>query len=1198
MSTPPLKVVFRLPLKGKALIEASAGTGKTWTLTGVILRLLLEESADGVRDMREIIATTFTRAAAAEMRARIFARLEEMKKGLIAIVQHYNDHPDFLQDDEELLTRVATFIHAHHWDIHAHHWDEVLSHILQHNLAQGGLTSLIRTFERVELSLANIDEMFIGTLDSLYQRWNNELSIETGNDHDSKLTPSAQQEVAILSHDILRALINQEDSKTAQAIARYLEAQDLDKYSEELLNVLEDGATLPPVETDSVWNRASYQEGINVFRAMSAQEIEQYFALWDEAAKQEDLNKNQLKALKKNVAPDELCFATYGKKLLSEEEWSAQDYAFFKQWAKIKINNPAQQLKAENETTEALINIINGHLGWEKHIAQQTIVSLLEQLQQALPERLKQQGKTTYSQQLFKIINALDNSNHLTAYLAHRYPVLLVDESQDLNRQQTDLLKKIYIEVASKQGGLLLLVGDPKQALYRFRGGDVHNYQRLKETFAQDERYQLLENFRSSPALINELNALYLQNEESKDFGSDILYEAVTAAVEERAIVRYDTTAIQSPIQWQQYDEHEIFLTVSRLLSPKSTYGRKKDGKCQQLQPKDILILANNNKNVQRIRDYLYQQGIAVEAEQKTTVWQSEVGFEFFFLLKVLQNPYQRELRQRLLAGVFFQCTLETIKVLEEDDTLLANLNHALDSNRDTVQCLQAFLSANWQGQNVWQRLAGQNDPLKAQQDVLDLRQAISLIGQFMQENGRDLDRLIEWVQKQYVSDEDSQPRDMPIQNNAVRIMTVHKAKGLQAPVVLLALEQKDRISTSQLIKTYSAQGQAHWQFSDSDSKEADKREKENENARLLYVALTRAQDLLVVFLKSDEPKRKSDKPKSKNFSAFARLGISEKKPPREQADVFQQSHIMLDEGERLPSHESIYQEKRQKLAFSGWFKSSFTALSRLITEDVDVSSPDFALADEDSVVLNDEPTTFAARFPKGAQAGTFLHYLLEILDTQNPHTWEQSIKQACARFSIAPDVATHLSDYQDWLSRMVHAPLRSGATLATLCARQKVCEMHFSLFAQDNQPFDIQGLNKIMRDWGKRTTLNDFARNIRFLRGEIDLCYQYQDKFYIIDYKSNYLGNSPSDYQEANMQQAMDTHDYHLQALIYQLALHRYLQRNLPDYDPQYHLGGVEYFFLRGAQANERTGLLSVEIPFAQVEALDRLLQGGVKNL
>lgn len=328
------------------------------------------------------------------------------------------------------------------------------------------------------------------------------------------------------------------------------------------------------------------------------------------------------------------------------------------------------------------------------------------------------------------------------------------------------------------------------------------------------------------------------------------------------------------------------------------------------------------------------------------------------------------------------------------------------------------------------------------------------------------------------------------------------------------------------------------------------------------------------------------------------------------------------------------------KTAFYPWQKTSFTALSRELApleESLAIDLPDHhdALLDVDSDTkqlnqvlekpalenkslsnelldgnhaesIHANPLRFC--FPKGANSGSFLHKIFEKLDfstLNHRHHWSWFIKSIAEQFGLAQEFERHdmtlddtaIATLSDWIVEVLQTPLSSGATLANLPANQRLPEMGFSLGLQSQ--FSAPQLSQLMQSQGFHIHLPEQKKWFRFLQGEIDLIYAHQDKYYVLDYKSNFLGDDYASYCQANMQEAMNHAGYWLQAAIYLVALHRYLKLRLTHYDPDVHLGGVEYAFLRGMHpekyeqhnaGKQQTGVIFWQPDVSFVLALDAL--------
>jgi exodeoxyribonuclease V beta subunit len=268
--------------------------------------------------------------------------------------------------------------------------------------------------------------------------------------------------------------------------------------------------------------------------------------------------------------------------------------------------------------------------------------------------------------------------------------------------------------------------------------------------------------------------------------------------------------------------------------------------------------------------------------------------------------------------------------------------------------------------------------------------------------------------------------------------------------------------------------------------------------------------------------------------------------------------------------------------SFSGhiatdWRINSFSALTRDVH-----SGPAIPRAG-----AADDP---ALQFPAGSHVGSYLHLLLECLDFQGdiePQVLHHSARVA-ARFNL--DHERWGAGAAAWLARVIATPLDGqGLRLARLAPRARLNELEFDF---STRRVDIKALNSLLeRAAGETLPPLEVATFRGMVTGIIDLVFEYEGRFYIADYKSNFLGGQFSDYEPPGLEQAVYERRYDLQYLLYTLALHRYLRQRLGGYDYARHFGGIYYLFLRGMrpQSGPACGVYSARPDPVLVDALDR---------
>ena len=1204
--TPALEI----PLEGRALIEASAGTGKTWTLTGIILRLLIE----GGYPPREIIATTFTRKAAAEMQQRVHKRLHALRENLKAIAARYRAEETVLNDDDGLATRLDDIIGGSGGDL-------INRHLILNAVAKHGLDGLIAIFSRVESLQARLDELFIGTIDSLCQRWLAEFALETGNDERLQInenSPALEETI----HDTLRRLLHENHQHDPETFAQMLADgayHDSDAYLAAAREATSHRhAAIDSGDASADYDRDRHQALTRQLRELDAAVIADWQALTREPAFTAATNGRYSWHKNLDALPALIAQLKEDRTLTGDSTKLAPGFTA----PNFKNGHDALAARFTAHPFTLLIRELlavrdarQNHLD---HHKRQTIASLLETVRQTYPQALEARGETTFSEKTARINEALAHPQYganLAHYLTRRYPVMLVDESQDLNDEQAALLERTYLrEDGERKHGFLLLVGDPKQAIYGFRGGDVANYNRLKTRFRPDEQHRLDTNRRSSPNLIAALNEHYLQDDNAR-LGADITYHEARAANPAQTILAADGSPIARPMQWtnsgtnQDSETDTIAALVARLT----------DG--TGIAPRDIQILMRSNSSLETLQNKLHAQHIDSERSHDRSIFTGAVARTFADLLAALEQPEHRDRQNRLLSGLYYgysQQDLDRLAAIEQgeiparaDELTLAELREALTQAHDAWQSWGLLAALNplltHEKHNIWQTLAACPAPDNLRH-LLDLRHIQTILAEHAPKQRPA--QFGAWWRAQLATPPDADWAKAPPLpgQNAVHLLTIHKAKGLEAPVVILATGSNHKGGGANPVPT--------WRYRDGDTirislaKPAntpiDQQENE-EQRRLLYVGLTRAKNLLLVAHRECKPDKANPTPTEKLYLTYAqnpgRCPHAGETSAEALAARPYRAHPSHEPPANPPPQQSGEEQGRGcenprsttptwRTRFQGWQRSSFSALLRDAIEPTSPDLADYAVAAPQNAPDAPPDADIRYTFPRGTAPGSALHAVLERIRPDNRRDWRRYLEHDNRQWQLGLEPA-QLDACENWLEAIQHCELpQSRISLGASKQGTHRSEYGFTLGSDARAALDIPAINAHFAAHGHPLHLSDKHRHIRYLRGEIDHLYQHDGRYYILDYKTNHLGNSPADYTPENIRAAMGDHHYWLQAALYQVALHRLLQTRLADYDPARHLGGIEYLYLRGIDpAHPANGKYGWNYPPEFIAGLDRIL-------
>ncbi|MDO5769159.1 MAG: UvrD-helicase domain-containing protein, partial [Psychrobacter sp.] len=585
-----------IPLTGEHLIEASAGTGKTWTLTGILLRLLIEAK----RPPEQIIATTFTRAAAAEMRQRVHDRLIDFYQ-VLQWVSNLQDNPDFqealypkelqiLPDDNENTEKRTASQKASHNNTRTktktdkksklldpkaraeliekrQNWlkeqaklagmsekadDPINLHLVGFLLDHIATYPLADAIRRTELILTTLDKLFVGTLDSLAQKWLAEYSAETGYQKGMGITDDVQVVTDAIIHDELRRFQSQlyfNQPKIYQLLQQQDKLTTIDDHRGAVKKALTFiSAPIDEVNVGNPFDFIELEALLDEFKALDLQDVEPYFD--SDYRSNKGISAGTTLGKKLDLIPEiQLAVQQYGSNFL--ENLSNENMGLYDAIKKLFpnaegkttgfktkneenyeefINLPTiKVLKAIHDQTDALDNYLNNII---TNLNRNIAISVRDKL----ASRLEERNETTFTLQMVRLNQALSGrqGQKLARYIRHHYPVALIDESQDINGEQAQMIERIYLSSQAthnptheqllsgvnpsasgtatdssrnekKINTFLLLVGDPKQAIYGFRGGDVANYNYMKAKFG-DSIMTLNLNRRSNAQLIDALN--------------------------------------------------------------------------------------------------------------------------------------------------------------------------------------------------------------------------------------------------------------------------------------------------------------------------------------------------------------------------------------------------------------------------------------------------------------------------------------------------------------------------------------------------------------------------------------------------------------------------------------------------------------------------------------------------------------------
>ncbi|MCU1731664.1 MULTISPECIES: exodeoxyribonuclease V subunit beta [unclassified Pseudomonas] len=1206
----PLALTF--PLHGSQLIEASAGTGKTFTISALYLRLVLGHGGEQGfgRELLppQILVVTFTDAATKELRERIRIRLAEAARFFRGD----------LAEADPLLAQLREQYDPAHWPTCAN---------------------------RLEVAAQWMDEAAVSTIHSWCQRMLREHAFDSGSLFTQTLETDHSELLGQVMRDYWRRFCyGMEGEALAWVRNNWGNPDDL----------------LPRV-------RALFGRHAGEVRTQEPQEV------IADVLRQRAEQLRELKAPWAQWSDELLQLCREGVKAKQVNGSMIQE-RYFKPWCE-KLRNWAEDEQAQEldiGTGFTRLTPEGVAVAWKvdppSHPALEAMVALREQLQ-SLPtpdaqllehaaawvsQRFEQEKRRRAEMGFDDMLQRLDSAlsgpagERLAGLIREQFPVALIDEFQDTDPVQYRIFECIYrIEENVRDTGLFL-IGDPKQAIYAFRGADIFTY--LGARRATTGRLHSLDtNFRSTQSMVTAVNHVFEQAEQrsvgrgaflfrDKDGDNPVPFVSVHARGHKEQL-QVDGEAVPALNLWHLASDEPVSNTLYRQKMAASCaslivsllnggqQGRSGFAQGEQLrgcQPSDIAILVRDGREAQLVRAELAARGVrSVYLSDKDSVFAAQEARDLLAWLKACAEPDNERLLKAALASGTLAQPLRELARLNEDEMrwegrvmqfrqyrLIWRVQGVLPMLRRLLHDfeLPQVLIGRTDGERVLTNLLHLAELLQQAATELDGEQAlIRHLGEHLAASGQAGEEQILRLE----SDE-----------QLVKVVTIHKSKGLEYELVFLPFicTAKPVDGKRLPLGWHDENGAAHVTLSPTDEQiaKADD-ERLAEDLRLFYVALTRARH--ACWLGVADLKRGTGKDSLLHRSALGYLLGGGQRLAESAALTSWLGALQKDcdaiHSQALPeANEQLYVAPRQtaellaarepkRRAAENWWIASYSALrigEDALELDADVPQAQQLLDDErpDPNALR-EVAAIAGdihRFPRGPNPGTFLHGLLEWAGQQGfarvaaaPQELREMVGQRCNR----RDWKGWINTLSDWLQHLLQSPLRLGddsAPVALGGLSQYQIEMEF-WFASHR--VDVLRLDRLVAQHTHQGTSRPAAQAALLngmFKGFIDLVFEHEGRYYVADYKSNWLGPDDLAYSEAAMESAILEHRYDLQYVLYLLALHRQLRARLPDYDYDQHVGGAVYIFLRGAHSSTQ-GVYFAKPPRALIEQLDALFRG-----
>jgi exodeoxyribonuclease V beta subunit len=892
-------------------------------------------------------------------------------------------------------------------------------------------------------------------------------------------------------------------------------------------------------------------------------------------------------------------------------------------------------------------------------------VSFAAAVRTELDRRKRRLGILSYDDLLSQLADALADSPDGKAGAAaqrmrQRWQIVLVDEFQDTDPVQWQVLDRAFSGHAT-----MVLIGDPKQAIYAFRGGDVTTYLQAAET-AQTKQ-TLAVNWRSDKPLLAGFQRLLA----GAALGDDrIVVRDVTAHHDESRlagapvadpfrvrVVRRETFGRSggSTLAVGQVRPHvarDLALDVRRLLASGATWCG------EPIRPRDIAVISYRHADLAAVREALQEVGVPAVIAGGGSVFATPAAVEWLTLLEALEQPHRSTRVRSAALTCFFGHTAAEIDARGDDLT-----DEVADTLRTWVELFTTRgVAAVLEAANVGTRGGGLPARVLAEvggdRRLTDLRHIGEALHEVTLTERHGLVSLLTWLRDQVSEGRAGRgverTRRLDSDAAAVQLVTIHASKGLEYPVVYLPALADRFVPKPTRPLFHDDQGRRCLDVGGPGARQTDTwgdhcrrwaDEEAGEWLRLLYVAVTRAQSQVVAWWAPT--KNAVASPLHRMLMRDVESADLPTSPPvpnddevvalfaewRDRGGPTPEPAIHQDPGADPPRPDppALVARTFSREVDTEWRRASYSSLSRVepaptgaVASEPEVIGKDDEALEPDPIpvlgpVEGDVPSPMAG-LPVGATFGSLVHAVLEHTDPDAA--------------DLRAELLAHIDDQLGWwpvdLDREELAdalvavcdsplgPLAGGTTLRQIPVTDRLREMDFELPLGDGLLGDLRVLLERHLPEGDpvRAYVGQLAgplgaQTLRgYLTGSVDVVLRLRTeqgpRYLVVDYKTNWLG--PADqpltahsYRPEALDDAMGHSDYPLQALLYAAVLHRFLRWRQPGYDPEQHLGGVLYLYLRGMCGADTPlvdgapcGVFAWRPPVALVEDLSDLLDGA----
>ncbi|NIG56725.1 exodeoxyribonuclease V subunit beta [Chitinophaga sp. Cy-1792] len=1125
--------VTTVPMEGSNLIEASAGTGKTYSIGILVLRLILEKRIP----VKEILMVTFTKAAVAELKERVrkFVRIAHL------VSQGYETGDETIEN----LVLDAIGVHGH-----------------------------LPVLDLLNDARLLLDEISVLTIHSFCQQILNEYAFETDQLFGAEMVPDISPIVERELNKFWRKHITTLRPELLQLIWE----EDMRPRMQEILEEHMKGKKYLGFEEGYNYHIGTTKqtEWLAEYEVLAVRLTDISTQLHDYICKHTpDLtttcskNANAKKAFADLIAVPE-AFADAIRVKKNQAKAPAYIFELFPD-----IIDFIEQQEAVEAEIGKLVAGIHHRLN----------CFAISQVTNSVHGYMTRNNILGYDDLITNLNNALvkrDNPE-LVARLQEKYKAVFIDEFQDTDRLQYEIFNRAFGENTT-----LFYIGDPKQSIYAWRKADIYTYFSARNNV--QHLYSMNFNRRSSEPMIRAMNQFFMPSPgfdtfQFSDEQDSIQYIQVGSPADNKKGLIYHGETPEIPVTiYEGSNKPEIAAAVAaqigHLLMDANYRIQPKGGESRAINPADIGILVRTGKEGAEVKQKLARLGIPAVSIDESKVLDTAEALEIYYLLEAMETP-DRSTINRALLSTLTGFSVDDILHLDDELVLVCFGKYREQAERNGVYpALMAFLS-DFGVRNV---LMKDNN---GERILTNLLQVTEIVHQVQSRRNLSMRDLISWLKRGIDGmpvEGDEYTQRMESDEEAVKIVTIHKSKGLDYNIVF-APYLDFNLRDNQSFVSFRDPVTGEYISTEEDRQTEDQRhawlqQQEQENRRLIYVAITRAVYKCYIF--------RNNYYKTTSLTAFTN-----------ELTTVGRDKTLIDFVNTLPA-EPEHHYRKHKLKESAastkkevsfhlkeeyWRKLSYTMLAAK-AEQKRIPRGDTATDTYDQFIFN--------TLRRGAKTGNLLHFIFENISFSDNNKWEHWLQVAIDKFLPGQEEA-YLPMLLQLIQHVVKVPLSTGSKsfqLSSVSKDKRMAEFEFDFPVPVFQANELNELSENGLTVGVKRFSELGGQELEgIMNGKIDLFFEHDGRYYVLDWKSNYLGDQPDDYRRSNLEAEMNNNNYHLQYLIYTVAVKKYLETRLPHFDYEQHFGGIFYLFIRGVRNHSDNGIYYTKPPLQKIQQLEQLI-------